>query len=323
MYSLGLNLVDVGVLLVMLFFIRDGYRKGFFALSLETVSFLLGVVLALLFYNQLGAFMSALFGMSRSFAKVLSFLLIWLATEAIVPALTAHLYLRVPALWLQSKWNRRTGIIPAAAEGLMLCVFLLSLAIAFPFPPLLKQKVFASYVGEPMVRSAQVIESYMAGVFGESNKETLAFMTIGRIDNEFIELGFATKEFFPDPGVERRMFDLLNFERHKVGAKPLVLDQSLVEVARLHSADMFQRGYFSHISPEGKGVGDRAVDASVSYERIGENLAFSPDVTMAHTGLMRSDSHRMNIISGQFNRVGIGVQNAGANGLMFVQVFGD
>lgn len=323
MYSIGINLVDVGVLLIFLFFIRDGYRKGFFALGLEMFSFVLGVVIALLFYSQLGGFTAGIFGMSRPFAKVLSFLLVWLAVEAIVPVLTAHLYLRVPVLWLQSKWNRRVGIFPAALEAVLLCSFLLSLSVSFPFPPLLKQKVFSSYLGEPLVRSAQVVESSMAGVFGESGKETLAFITVGRQENESVELGFVTDETFPDPGVERRMFDLVNAERFKEGVAPLVMDQSLVEVARRHGSDMFRRGYFAHISPEGTNVGDRAAEANVAYEKIGENLAFAPDVSMAHTGLMKSDRHRMNILSGQFTRIGVGVQNAGASGLMFVQVFGD
>ncbi len=323
MYSLGINLVDVGVLLILIFFIRDGYRKGFFALGLEMFSFVLGVVIALLFYNQLGGFMAEIFGMSRPFAKVLSFLLMWLSVEAIVPALTAHLYLRIPALWLQSKWNRRTGVFPAMFEAVLLCSFLLSLSISFPFPPLLKQKVFASYIGEPMVRSAQVVESSMAGVFGESGKETLAFMTVGRQESESVNLGFTTDEMFPDPGVERRMFDLVNAERLEAGVAPLVMDQSLVEVARLHGVDMFSRGYFAHISPEGNNVGNRATEANIAYEKIGENLAFAPDVSMAHTGLMKSERHKMNILSGQFTRIGVGVQNAGSNGLMFVQVFGD
>ncbi|MFH1046786.1 MAG: CvpA family protein [Patescibacteria group bacterium] len=323
MYSLGINLIDVGVMLIVLFFIRDGFRKGFFALALEMSSFLLGVVVALLFYNQLGGLAAEIFGMSRPFAKVLAFLLLWLMIEAVVPALSAHLYLRVPALWLQSKWNHRCGILPAMLEATLLCVFLLSLAISFPFPPLLKQKIFASYVGEPMVRSAQVIESFMAGVFGESNKETLAFMTTGRIENELIELGFSTDEIFPDPGIERRMFDLVNAARTEAGLKPLVMDQSLVEVARLHGSDMFRRGYLGHVSPEGHNVSDRATEANVTFERIGENLAYAPDVSMAHTGLMNSERHRTNILSGQFSRIGIGVQNAGANGMLYVQVFAD
>ncbi len=323
MYNVGINLVDVGVLLVLLFFVRDGYRKGFFALGLEMLSFVLGILVALLFYNHLGGFISGVFGMSRAFSKVLSFLLIWLAIEAVVPALTAHLYLRLPALWLQSKWNRLIGTIPATVEALLLSTFLLSLAVSFPFPPVLKQKIFSSYAGEPMVRSAQVMESALAGIFGERDKETLAFLTVGRQENKTVDLGFTTEEIFPDPGAERRMFDLVNAERARVGAEPLVIDQSLVEIARLHGSDMFRRGYFAHISPEGKYVGDRATEASVNYEKIGENLAFTPDVTMAHTGLMRSDKHRANILSSQFTRVGIGVQNSGATGMMFVQVFGD
>jgi len=323
MYSLGINLVDIGVFLILLYFIRDGYRKGFFALGLETFSFLLGIAVALMLYSPLGVLASNLIGMSRSFAKVLAFLLLWLAVEAVVPALTAHLYLKVPALWLQSKWNYRAGVLPATLESLLLCTFLLSLAISFPFPPLLKQHIFAFYVGEPMVRSLQSIEAYAGGIFGESGRETLSFMTIGRQENVSFNLGFTTEDIFPDPNIEQRMFELLNAERVQAGLPPLIMEQSLVEVSRLHGSDMFRRGYFSHITPEGLSASDRADEAGVNYEKYGENLAYTPDVTMAHTGLMRSERHRRNILSGEFKKVGIGVQNAGSNGLIFVQNFSD
>lgn len=323
MNSLGINLVDIGIVLVLLYFIRDGYRKGMFSLSLEMFGFLLGVFLALIFYSPVGAWLSGVLGMSRFFAKVVSFIVIWLGVEAIVTPLTAHLYMRVPVAWLKKKWNNWLGTIPGLLEAVLLCTFLLSLAVSFPFPSALKQRIFASHMGAPMVRAAQEVEFTTAGVMSESGRETMSFMTVGRQERESVNLGFSTEEFFPDPEAEKAMFDLINEERSEIGANLLVLDQSLVEIARRHAGDMFQRGYFAHVSPGGKDVSDRAMEVNIIFERIAENLAHAPEVSMAHAGLMNSIRHRRNIRSSQFSRVGVGVQNAGANGMMFVQVFAD
>ena len=315
--------MDIGILLVALFFIREGYRGGFFAISLELFSFLLGLMVALLIYNPLGGYVAQLLSLSRPFAKVLVFLAAWLAVEATTPLFTAHLYMRIPVLWLQSRWNRFLGILPGLIEAALLCSFLLSLTIAFPFPPLLKRVILDSRIGEPLVQAIQLAEVASGGIIGKVGQETLAFMTVGEVDNRSIELGFVADEIFPDPEAERQMFELVNAERVKIGLSSLVLDPALTEIARLHAADMFKRGYFSHLSPEGNNIGNRADAASISYRSIGENLAFTPDAIIAHTGLMKSEQHRRNILSSQFTRVGIGIQNAGANGLMFVQNFAD
>jgi uncharacterized membrane protein required for colicin V production len=323
MNMFGINLVDIGVVLVVAYFLRQGYRKGFFALGLESFSFILGILLALLFYQPLGILTANIVGMSRSFAKVIAFLLIWLTIEAVVPPLTAQLYSRVPALWLNSKWNYRAGIIPGALESLILCAFMLSLAVSFPLPSIAKQHVLSSRIGQPMVYGLQNVEVFASGLFGESDRETLSFMSVGRQENVSFNLGFKTTEMFPDPMAEQLMFELINAERVKNGLKPLVQDQALTEVARLHGADMLRRGYFAHITPEGMQPSDRADYAGIDYEKFGENLAFSPDAKMAHIGLLRSERHRRNILSTQFKKVGIGVQNAGSYGLIFVQNFSD
>jgi uncharacterized protein YkwD len=54
---------------------------------------------------------------------------------------------------------------------------------------------------------------------------------------------------------------------------------------------------------------------------IGENLAYAPNLELAHTGLMNSEGHRANILSPDFNKVGIGIEDGGVYGLMVTQVF--
>ena len=91
------------------------------------------------------------------------------------------------------------------------------------------------------------------------------------------------------------MLELVNQERIKVGVRPVVMDESLRDLARDHSLDMYQRGYFSHFTPEGKDPFDRMEEHGISYLAAGENLALAPTVAMAHTGLMNSPGHKRNI----------------------------
>ena len=63
--------------------------------------------------------------------------------------------------------------------------------------------------------------------------------------------------------------------------------------------------------------------AGISYQAAGENLAYAPNVDVAHTGLMNSEGHRANILSADFGKVGIGVIDGGVYGKMFVQEFTD
>ncbi|OGE25685.1 hypothetical protein A3C26_01800 [Candidatus Daviesbacteria bacterium RIFCSPHIGHO2_02_FULL_39_12] len=117
------------------------------------------------------------------------------------------------------------------------------------------------------------------------------------------------------------MFNLINRERVSRGIKLLTFDAKLVEVARVHAKDMFARGYFSHYSPENQTVADRAENLQVDFLVIGENLAYAPDIELAHKGFMNSEGHRANILSTDFSRVGVGIINGGIYGEMFVQVF--
>jgi uncharacterized protein YkwD len=95
----------------------------------------------------------------------------------------------------------------------------------------------------------------------------------------------------------------------------------MAEVARAHSRDMFARGYFSHVSPDGGKLSERIRQRELRYLLAGENLALAPTLPMAHQGLMNSPGHRANILRPHFGRLGIGVLDGGAHGLMVTQNF--
>jgi uncharacterized protein YkwD len=117
------------------------------------------------------------------------------------------------------------------------------------------------------------------------------------------------------------MLELVNRERAANGLEPLASDPEMTEVARRHSADMFERGYFSHNTPENKTPFDRMRAADVRFRTAGENLALAPTLSIAHTGLMNSPGHRANILEPRYGRLGIGILDGGRRGLMITQNF--
>lgn len=189
-----------------------------------------------------------------------------------------------------------------------------------------KQSFFPSYL--LMRRLLKIISVAMVFValatFLALSGAKLAFFLNTRLaDSEKLSLPYRPGTLSVDEEAEKEMLELINAERIKVGIKPLVVDQTLVKVARMHSTDMWERKYFSHEDPDNKTPFNRLEDGEVEFRRAGENLALARDVKRAHEGLMDSEGHRKNILDSNFGRVGIGVIDGGIYGKMFTQNFAD
>ena len=106
---------------------------------------------------------------------------------------------------------------------------------------------------------------------------------------------------------EQRLFSLINQERVKQGFAPLKLDERLAQAARKHTQRMIQNDTLSHQLDGEESLQLRVTDENVRCDRDGENIALDSDIEVAHVMLMQSPPHRANILSPQFNAVGIGV----------------
>jgi uncharacterized protein YkwD len=114
---------------------------------------------------------------------------------------------------------------------------------------------------------------------------------------------------------------LVNQERAAAGCAPVAADAALAGVARAHSADMRDRGYFSHTTPEGLDPFDRARAAGVGYARA-ENIARGQaDPAAVMDAWMNSPGHRANVLDCSLTKLGIGVAE-GAGGPWWTQLFG-
>ena len=191
----------------------------------------------------------------------------------------------------------------------------------FPIQPNIKNEVLDSKLGSRILKYAYGFEAPVKQVFGGIANDSLTFLTIGPKTDEKVNLGFQTDKISVDEASETVMFNLVNKERVSRGGKALVLDNKLRDIAREHSADMMKRGYFSHYSPEGKTVADRVMGAGIDFLVIGENLAYAPSAELAQQGFMNSPGHKANILSTDYNKVGIGAMDGGVYGKMFTQAF--
>jgi uncharacterized protein YkwD len=108
--------------------------------------------------------------------------------------------------------------------------------------------------------------------------------------------------------VRQRVLDLVNAERAKARARPLLLEPRLDAAAQHHARDMLLRGYFAHASPEGKTVRQRAEAAGYRWHAVGENIAegqLSADQVVQ--AWMASPEHRRNILDRDFIHMGLGL----------------
>jgi uncharacterized protein YkwD len=112
---------------------------------------------------------------------------------------------------------------------------------------------------------------------------------------------------------------LVNQARADAGCGALTTDPALAAVARAHSADMRDRGYFSHTTPEGLSPFDRARAAGVGYARA-ENIAQGqPDAAAVVQAWMNSAGHRANILDCSLAKLGVA---EGSGGPWWTQLFG-
>ncbi len=118
----------------------------------------------------------------------------------------------------------------------------------------------------------------------------------------------------------RQLFDLLNGERVKAGLAPMAWDDRLAAAAQEHARLMGHENRLAHQLPGELPLQQRLT--AVPLNHAGENVAVAGTVAEAHTGLMGSPPHRANILSSEFNAVGIGAIWTGM-GLWVVQDFAE
>lgn len=317
--ALGLNWVDLVIIGMLLLFALEALRGSLVLELVDLVSFLLAGLLSFSYFNIPAKFFEAQFKIPHGLTLVLGFMTIWFLSETVFYLLVRVFLQKIPRIVIPG--SRIISMAPALLRGLIFTAIVLVMVATFPIQPVVKKAVLDSKIGSQILRNAYALEQPLKQVFGGVANDSLTFLTIKPKTDQRVNLGFQTSQFSIDPASENEMIDLVNKERVGRGIPALSFDEKLRSIARRHSADMLMRGYFSHYSPEGKTVADRALAAGVDFLVVGENLAYAPDVTSAYKGLMNSEGHRAIILSPDFSKIGIGVMDGGVYGRMFTQVF--
>lgn len=324
-----MNWVDGIIIGVFIFYLFEGVERGFIEQALELVGFAVTIVIALALHRSFAGWIEAHVGIEKFAAEPIAFFASWFFFQVIYSVILRLGYPFVPKFIRDALPNRLAGLLPAFAKAFIIIALILTVVVIMPVPGRLKAEIDDSSIGARFISRSGQIEGYLNKVFGRDLKDSLTFLTVPAQTEEIIkpdervDLKFTTTEVTLDKDAERQMLELVNIERTKVGLKALEWNEATAEVARSHSKDMFEKGYFSHQNPAGQSPFDRLEKAGIKFGAAGENIAYASTVELAHNGLMRSPGHRANILSADFKRVGIGVVDGGVYGKMFGQDFTD
>jgi uncharacterized protein YkwD len=126
--------------------------------------------------------------------------------------------------------------------------------------------------------------------------------------------------------IERRAFEQTNLVRAQNGLPLLRWDADVCRMARDHSANMSREGFFSHTTPDGKRLRDRArlvgiLGFSVLAENIAYNQGYEDPGAFAVERWMQSPKHRANILSPEFRAMAIGSFVAPDGSVYLTQTF--
>lgn len=321
----GLNFVDIAIIIVILIYAIEGYALGVVRSTLDFITFVISFIFGIAFYSFFSEILVNNLGLPKGFGNALGFFLAAFLCEVVLTFLLRKFVMPYVMLktsgFSSEKRDKFLGIIPGVFSAIILLAFVLTMIVALPLSPFLKNSVSQSRLGNPLVSNISGFDKKINNIFGGAVNDALTFLTVEPKSQELLKLNFSTNNVKVDPEAESQMLIDVNEKRKEAGLGEVKFDQSLTSVARAHCTDMFVRGYFSHYTPEGKSPFDRMGEADIRFESAGENLALAPDESLAMQGLMNSPGHRANILSNKFGKVGIGVIDSGIYGEMFCQEF--
>lgn len=113
---------------------------------------------------------------------------------------------------------------------------------------------------------------------------------------------------------EQLIYEGINDERTERGLDPLERDRTMQWVARNHSQDMRDRGFFAHENPDGLTPADRISRAGVDCVDASENIIKLPrqnhEQRLADDAIqawLDSPGHLINLLNSDWERTGVGV----------------
>jgi uncharacterized protein YkwD len=316
-----MNLVDVILILIILLSVWSGYRRGFILGALDLLFLAISILFAFWAYPYVAVFFDRYITSLGVWTLPVSFIISFLFVRILLSAFARRFIQKIPETSHRHVLNRTLGFVPGLVNGVINAAIVSALLLGLPIFDGLTAKTRDSYIANELTPHVEYAEEKFAPVFDQAINHTINKLSVDPNSNKTIKLNFSVTDATVREDLEAQMLELVNEERLKEGLNSLKPDPEMREVARLHSRDMFARSYFSHYSPEGKTLADRAREKKVRYLVAGENLALAQTLRIAHRGLMNSPGHRANILHKSYGRVGIGILEGGRHGIMVTQNF--
>jgi uncharacterized protein YkwD len=318
------NWIDLVIVLIILVEVLLGLRVGFLRGVLDLAMVVAGILAGAADYRIVAEPLGRLFHIEGNAVNVLAFVLVVFVVQGILSlvvamplrAVLAAIRTLPPARWLDAL----LGIVPGAGKGVLLASLLVVTAAVLPVGSRVNGAFEKSVLGQALLSRATMVTYRVQNLIG---LDIADFTTrVEPATDATHALPFTVSNGLAiSREDEQEMLDLVNQERERHGLASLSSDPLLQEAARDHSREMFELGYFGHDSPVSGSPSDRLDAIGAQYLVTGENLAYSPDVDVAHEGLMNSTGHRANILSSEYRRIGIGVIESPTHGKMFTQEF--
>ncbi|HUH33406.1 MAG TPA: CvpA family protein [Daejeonella sp.] len=316
-----MNYIDLILLSIVCLSAYFGWKHGFIFSFIELLNWTGSLAIGFMIYPLLSSLLLKVIDLHSFWTTPLIFLVSIVLARMLLAVILDNILKLVPDSVHQNLTNKLLGTIPGSVNGVIFAALLAILISGVPLGNNFSEEAQNSSMVYKLTSRTKWIEEKARPVFSHMLNESGTVITIHPETNKLIKLPYKVNSSKTRPDLEAQMLVLINHEREERNLKPLSADLQLRDVARNHSIDMFRRGYFSHNTPEGKDPFDRIRKANITFMTAGENLALSPNLKTAHTGLMESPGHKANILHRDFGRVGIGIIDGGSNGIMVTQNF--
>lgn len=317
-----MNWVDILLVIVGTLTLLTGWRKGFIVGTMDLVAWVGSIVAGLLFYRHIAELLERYTNGLGVWTLPLSFLITLIGARIILSVITRSLLKIMPEDIHRNSANQFLGIIPGAINAVINATILAALLLALGTSDNIATATRDSRIVDRLAPHVEWLDARLSPIFDEAVKRSMNHLTtVEPTSGKSVNLRFTVANPRIRTDLEAKMLELVNAERRAAGLQLLRADPAMAQVARAHSRDMFARGYFSHVAPDGKTLGDRVRVAKIPFVAAGENLALGPTLQVCHDGLMKSPGHRANILHSSFGRLGIGVLDGGRYGLMITQNF--
>jgi uncharacterized YkwD family protein len=231
----------------------------------------------------------------------------------------------------ETMMKKKAILTVAAAAALMMSNPVLNKAHAATTSPSVQEKVYV-YQGTNMNEINSVIEKYLASL-GFTFSQNTVKQPVQAQPNQSVPAQQPAQTAARQPvqqqpvtatqpsttqttstlsAYEQKVVDLTNQERAKNGLAALKVDITLSKMAHEKSRDMSANGYFSHTSPTYGSPFDMMKKYGITYRYAGENIAMgqrTPEEVVK--AWMNSEGHRKNILSPNYNYIGVGYVSQG------------